>query len=77
MMHLYLLKILPIRPSYDIMNSCVVSAPTWEDARRMASTYHGDEGSDVWLSANRSTCIEIGFAHEEKTGLICRDFIGS
>lgn len=76
-MYLFLLKRRPSDLIYDCMNSCVVAAPNREDARQMTSVYHGAEGREVWLTSQGSSCTEIGLAHDEKTGLICRDFLGS
>lgn len=63
--HLYLVK--PIESDsawppgfwYDCAFGFVVRADSKREARKICSTYCGDEGPDVWFNKSRTTCEEI------------------
>ena len=46
---------------YDVPVSFVISAPTGMDARRLAfdMAKRTDEGGDLWLDADLTTCVRI------------------
>jgi hypothetical protein len=64
-MKIFLLKQLPA-PSYGEFGGFVIIADTEREARRRASCNAGDEGREVWLSMNCSTCTIIGESSESK-----------
>ena len=56
-MNLYILK--PIKewtPWYDKTNGVIVRAETEESARKSASTRYGNEGREVWLMPDKTSC---------------------
>lgn len=44
------------KPWYDKLFGVIVRARTEKQARKMASKYAGDEGKEVWLDADKTTC---------------------
>ena len=46
-------------PWYDKCFGVVVRAPDEEAARALASNENGDEGEEVWLNENKTSCIEL------------------
>jgi hypothetical protein len=44
---------------WDETRGVVVAADTESDARELASTQRGDEGSATWLDPLRTTCGEL------------------
>jgi len=46
-------------PWYDKAFGFVVRAESEEEARRMASEEHGDEGLEAWLSDGSSSCAPL------------------
>lgn len=56
----------------DVMNSVLVRAGTRTQARKIAASVAGDEGSDTWNNAEKSTCKLV--PDEGSAGVICRDF---
>jgi hypothetical protein len=43
----------------DEMRACIVRALTQQEARELAGTCSVDEGTTMWLDAERVTCTEI------------------
>ena len=70
-MKLFILKSIAKR-GFDEMHGCVVRAVDCIDARRAASALRGDEGMDVWLKDELSTCEPLKGAGPR--GLVIRDF---
>lgn len=44
---------------YDVALGFIVRAETEQDARQLAASDCGDEGSDAWLDQALSSCIEL------------------
>lgn len=77
-MNLYLLERPEENTWYDQMCSCVVAAKYPKQARDIASLHTGDETRATWLKSKGSTCRKIGVAGRNvKSGMICRNFLGS
>lgn len=57
---------------YDCVYSFVVYAILEKHARIIASQDSGDEGKQVWLFSNFSTCEELNFTGEAR--IILRDY---
>lgn len=62
-----------VGPKYDIAQGFVVRAGSPKEARKLASAEAGDEGADVWLSAERSSCKVL--KQDGRQGVILRDFL--
>lgn len=58
--------------SYDVTAALVIRAPDEVSARNHAATFHGDEGSIIWLKPEHTTCEEL--SQEGPLALIIRDF---
>ena len=70
-MKLYVLN--RIEPaSYDEARSMVVRARSPKAARKIASGFRGDEGTEAWLDPTTTTCEELKTDGPEK--LIVCDF---
>ncbi|HSG19963.1 MAG TPA: hypothetical protein VLA31_04265 [Burkholderiaceae bacterium] len=60
---------------YDEAAGFVVVASSSKEAREIAANNRGDEGSAMWLEADRTTCQKIGTASlSQKAGKVLRDF---
>lgn len=59
-------------PLYDCNNGFVIRAESRSDARWLASKEKGDEGPDVWLSEDTSSCEEL--LQSGEPGVILIDF---
>jgi hypothetical protein len=59
-------------PVYDCNDGFVIRAETEADARKIASEQRGDEGSEVWLSSEKSTCDEL--LQSGDVGVVLQDF---
>ncbi len=59
-------------PTYDCNDGFVIVAATPRRARALAASTRGDEGAEVWLDADRSSCIELSPDQEE--GIVLADF---
>ena len=62
-------------PWYDKAFGFVVIADSEEEARRLASLSHSDEGAEVWLDHAETTCEEID-GDDESRVVIC-NFAGA
>lgn len=62
----------PGAPIYDCADGFVVRAPSEPDARGLAAQSAGDEGADVWLSAEFSACHELQRAGDPE--VVLHDF---
>ena len=58
-MRLWVLKRLTEQPVYDANNGFVIRASDPSEARMIATSYTCDEGKDVWLSTDTSSCDEL------------------
>lgn len=47
------------RPCWDCATGFVIRASGPMAARKLAAQAAGDEGSDVWLNANKSVCYRL------------------
>jgi len=66
------LYILQRQASYDELRGVVVRAESSRQARRLASSYRGDEGEDVWMDKNQTTCRQV--KNDGKPEVILCDF---
>lgn len=57
---------------YDMTSALVIRAKDEDEARRIASHHSGDEGPDVWLHADTSSCEVL--KHHGEIGVVCIDF---
>ena len=64
--------------TYDEAMSFVVCADNREEARRVASKNHGDEGAEVWLSDRKTYCWLLGIPSprysKRKAYIVVKDF---
>lgn len=58
-------------PSYDVNYEHVIAAPTEEAARACAAAVAADEGSAVWLSHWRSSCVAVGLYTRDTADDVC------
>jgi hypothetical protein len=74
MTHLWLLQVREDAPgpSYDVACGFIVEAATEKDAREMAASESGDEGSRAWIDPTLSTCELLKLTG--RPGIILRDF---
>lgn len=74
-MRLYILKPLDggedWDPWYDKCFGMVVRASTVQKARKLASLHCGDEGKDVWVQRNKTSCKSL--QHHGSSGIIIKD----
>lgn len=77
MKRLYLLTRKDNEPgSYDEAYGFVVVAESPFEARKLAAGDHGDEGEDLWLSADRSRLTRLADkAIDKKSHIVLRDFL--
>jgi len=59
-------------PWYDKAFGFVVCAKDIEEARKIASDDHGDEGREAWMDPKQSTCIEL--TPGEKSRVVVQNF---
>jgi len=52
-------RVLGTGDQWDVVNSQIVQASNEKEARQLASTKAGDEGTKVWLDPRRSTCSRL------------------
>ena len=53
----------------------VVTAPSPQAARALASAEHGDEGAACWLTLAQSSCLRLGVAGKGwETGIQLKDY---
>jgi hypothetical protein len=71
-MHFWLLTRLGNITDVNVMNSILVRACTRQQARKIAASVAGDEGSETWISTDKSSCKLV--PPEGSAGVICRDF---
>jgi hypothetical protein len=71
-MKLFILKRFSETPQYDVNNGFVVRSMGEDEARGYAAKEYGDEGSDTWMNASRSSCIEL--TADGEAGVVLRDF---
>ena len=71
-MNFYLLQRVAKHTAYDESGGFVVLANDEAEARQLASSWHGDEGKDTWLSQASSTCEAISTYGEPR--IVLRDF---
>ncbi len=70
-MNLYILK--PVEhwvPWYDKCFGVIVRADTERKARELASEQHGDEGPEVWLNSEKTTCEYLMAEGEQEVIMI-------
>jgi len=71
-MPLYILNRPEPECSYDELREVVVRAKNEKEARFLAATRRGDEGTEVWLDEKQSTCEKL--QARGKSQVICVDF---
>lgn len=70
-MNLYILR--PIenwKSWYDKCFGVILQAETEEAARKLASECNGDEGPDVWLNPDKTSCNILTAGDKEKVIMI-------
>lgn len=71
-MKLWLLDLAGKHCGYDTAHGFVIRAVDDNDARIFASSQSGDEGHQVWLNPEDSTCVEL--LPEGEQEVVLRDF---
>ncbi len=71
-MRLWILSRLDTVPQYDVTNAVVVRAHSEARARELAARVAGDEGAQVWIHEDESSCGELTADGVE--AIIIRDF---
>jgi hypothetical protein len=66
------------QPSWETLREIVVTAPTEYDARELAASRSGDEGSLVWRDRDRDgvSVSRVGVSTDPEVGksVLCADF---
>lgn len=62
----------PFYSIYDCANGFVIEAETEQEARKIASDAHGDEGANAWLDPKWTYCNEL--KPDGEPGIWMRDF---
>jgi len=57
----------------DEARACIVRAPDEQEARKLAGTCAGDEGTAVWMDAGQVTCTEVTRSGEAEV-ILCDVF---
>lgn len=62
-------------PTWDVVNAFVVYANTSNQARLVASTEAGAEGTELWINRRYSYCVWVGNTlHKESAKVLVKDF---